>query len=315
MAIVKASQLDFTNKKLSILIYGVPSIGKTTLGLSAPKPLLVDLDKGISRVEPKYRVDTTVVETFEELKKDLTSNDLSAYESIVIDTGGALLDILKPYVMKQEPKNATKGGALSLAGYGAIAREFRDFTDFVKGLNKHIVFIFHASEDKDQDNVTYRLSAEGSTKTKIWESIDLGGFMEVIGRERTINFSANSRSFAKGNNDVNGSYKVPTLSDETNNTFLADLITMYLNKLNQQTEKLNAENEAYDRAMKYADVIGGVDSIDGVNEAYEGLKKVKHALTSKRELFTMLVNEAKQLNLRYSKTDDKFIEVETETKE
>lgn len=307
MAIIKANQLDFSNKKLSILIYGVPSIGKTTLALSAPKTLLIDLDKGISRVEPMYRTDTIVVETFEELKKDLTQNDLKDYETIVIDTGGALLELLKPYVIKQESKNAMRSGALSLAGYGAIARAFKEFTDFVKTLNKHIVYIFHANEDKDGDETTYRLSAEGSTRTRIWESIDLGGFMEVIGKERTINFSANSRSFAKGNNEVNGTYKVPILKDEMKNTFLTDLIKMYLDKLNAQTQQLNEEKSAYDRAMLYADIIKEAQNLDDINGVYDGLKKLKHALTSKVELFNILIKHAKELGMKFDRKADAFI--------
>lgn len=307
MAIYTASQLDFSNKKLSIIVYGVPSIGKTTLGLSAPKPLLVDLDKGISRVEPAYRKDTLIAGSFDELKDDLSKSDLSKYESIVVDTGGALLDLLKPYVIKQDSKNATKGGSLSLAGYGAIGREFKDFADFVKGLGKHIIYIFHASEDRDGDEVKYRLSAEGSTKTKIWESIDLGGFMEISGKDRTINFSANSRSFAKGNHEVNGSYKVPVLSNDSPNTFLSDLIKMYIEKLNDSTKKLNAEKTAYERAMAYKDVIASCETIGDVNDCYDGLKKVKHALTSKKELWTMLTDKAHGLGMAFDKVADKFI--------
>jgi len=307
MAIYKANELDFTNKKISILIYGVPSIGKTTLALSAPKPLLIDLDRGIARVEAEYRKDTLIANSFEEMKNDLTTSDLSDYETIVIDTAGALLELEKAYVIKKEKKNSTKTGSLTLAGYGAIGREFKEFTDFVKGLGKHIVFIFHADEQHDGDEVKYRLSAEGSTKTKIWESIDLGGFMEVTGRERTINFSANSRSFAKGNHNINGSYKIPVLKKGTPNTFLTDLINTYINKLNESTKSLNEAQKKYEKAMKFADVIK--DTKD-VNATYQELKKLDHALTSKRELFTLLTNKAKEFNQVFSMKANAFITVE-----
>ena len=44
-----AEMINETNK-FRVLIAGYPGIGKTTLGLSAPKPLLIDVDFGINRV-------------------------------------------------------------------------------------------------------------------------------------------------------------------------------------------------------------------------------------------------------------------------
>ena len=75
--IVKPSEMKFEGKKLFIIIAGVPGIGKTTLALSAPKPLLIDLDKGVDRVETRYRTDTDVVGSYEELRNDLEKTDLS----------------------------------------------------------------------------------------------------------------------------------------------------------------------------------------------------------------------------------------------
>ena len=88
--IKKPTELNFSGKRLCMIIAGVPGIGKTTLALSAPSPLLIDLDRGVSRVEARYRKDVDEVNTYEELKEDLQNSDLSEYETIVIDTGGKL---------------------------------------------------------------------------------------------------------------------------------------------------------------------------------------------------------------------------------
>lgn len=48
--IVKPEEMDFSGRKIAMIVAGVPGIGKTTLALSAPKPLLIDLDDGVSRV-------------------------------------------------------------------------------------------------------------------------------------------------------------------------------------------------------------------------------------------------------------------------
>ena len=69
--IVKPREMDFSHKKISMIVAGLPGIGKTTLALSSPKPLLIDLDGGVSRVEAKYRADTMEVATYAELKDEI----------------------------------------------------------------------------------------------------------------------------------------------------------------------------------------------------------------------------------------------------
>ena len=57
--IKKPNEVVSTTKKIRILIAGFPGIGKTTLALSAPKPLHIDVDRGVDRVQAKNRKDFT----------------------------------------------------------------------------------------------------------------------------------------------------------------------------------------------------------------------------------------------------------------
>ena len=90
MAIRKPFEMAMGEKKIRMLIAGYPGIGKTTLALSAPKPLLIDVDKGVLRVNARHRTDTADVQTYDELLKDLRPENLTEYETLVIDTGGQL---------------------------------------------------------------------------------------------------------------------------------------------------------------------------------------------------------------------------------
>jgi len=45
--IKKASELTSTTTKIRILIAGYPGVGKSTTALSAPRPLIIDTDRGI----------------------------------------------------------------------------------------------------------------------------------------------------------------------------------------------------------------------------------------------------------------------------
>ena len=64
---------------------------------------------------------------------------------------------------------------------------------------------------------------EGSSKDEVWDDVDIGGFMEVIGKKRTIGFSNCDRYYAKGTYGIHGIYEIPDLSDGRKNTFLTDL--------------------------------------------------------------------------------------------
>ena len=99
--IKKPNEVVANTKKIRLLIAGFPGIGKTTLALSAPKPLHIDVDRGVDRVQAKNRCDFIQPETYEGLLEDL-NGDLSDYETLVFDTGGKLLDLMKPYVIRQE---------------------------------------------------------------------------------------------------------------------------------------------------------------------------------------------------------------------
>ena len=299
----KPSEMNFENKKFAMIISGVAGIGKTTLALSSPKPLFIDLDKGISRVEARFRTDTDEVESFEELKQDLTTTDLSSYETIVIDTGGKLLEMLKKVVIKEDSKNGKRDGNLSLQGYGAIKKKFREFIEFVKSLNKHLIIVFHASEVQLENDLTgLRIRMEGSSRDEVWDDIDIGGFVEMRGKNRTIGFSNCERYYAKGTHSVRGIYEIPYLDNSTKNTFVSDLFKKMKEDLNEEIVLFNK----YKGVMTLKSVIECSSSLNELNEAYERVKNSEHALTSKDELWFALNNRAKELGVKYDKEKGLF---------
>jgi hypothetical protein len=306
--IKKSNQLDFTNKKLKVLIAGYPGIGKTTLALSAPKPLLLDLDNGIDRVEAKYRSDTSIVQSYDELLTDLKNADLSEYETIVVDTGGKLLELMKPKVIQEDVKNGQRDGNLTLKGYGAVSRLFQQFVQQLEKLNKHLVFVFHAKEDKDGDEVRLRIQVEGSTKDSIWQSMDLGGFVEMRGKNRTIGFSNCEKYFAKGTHGINGVFEIADLNTTGKNTFLTDLFTKAIDDLNKEVQSLNEEQELYDESMEKGNraVDGAVDQ-ETLNKAVQTISKLTHGLTSRDELRFKIAEKAKSLGLTWDKTVNKYV--------
>jgi hypothetical protein len=309
MAIKKANELDFSNKKIAMLLTARPGVGKTTLAESASRPLVVDLENGIDRVEACYRGDTSVAnpdipddEKYAEFVKDLTSSDLSGYDTIVIDSLGKLVELMTPVVIKENPINAQRDGkTLSLKGYGAISVKIAEFIKTVKSLNKDILFIAHVTETQDGDIVKTRVNIPGSTKDRIWDDIDVGGYMEFQGNKRVIHFTPTEKYDAKGTHGITGTYEVPTLKSTKqggspkDNHFLTDLFTAIRKDLVDSAESYNSGKSVYDEAMKLAPEAKNAKTVDELNSVCDKIKAVKHGLTSREELGAIVKDKALEL--------------------
>ena len=90
----KPNEIQDGAKKIRILVAGYPGIGKSTLALSAPNPLHIDVDFGIDRIEPRYRKDYIQPASYDEILADLTPEKVKDYDSLVFDTGGKLISLM-----------------------------------------------------------------------------------------------------------------------------------------------------------------------------------------------------------------------------
>lgn len=304
--IKKPSEIVNVENKFRVLVAGYPGIGKTTLGLSAPKPLLIDVDFGINRVMASARKDFIQPESYDELLNDL-KGDLSDYETIVVDTGGKLLDLMKNYVIKNDIKNAKKDGTLSLQGYGAVGREFTRFMNYIYyELRKHCVIIFHAVEEKQDEDTKLRILVEGSTKNTVWQNIELGGFIEMRGDKKTIGFSNCERYFAKSSFGIKGLYNIPELNETTKNDFLTQLFEKANNNIQEESKIFEKERAEYQKVMdKYIPLIDNM-SAETVEEVSNEMIKAEHKLTSKKELSARFSEKLKSLNMQYNKETGKY---------
>lgn len=321
MPIFNAKELDFSGEKISMLLFGRAGIGKTTMAQSAPKPLLVDLERGIGRVESIYRKDVMTTEkrlsdeeTYHSFIYDLTHENLSAYETIIIDSVGKFMDLVTPVVIKENPANGQKDGkTLSQKGYGAISVKFRELTKLVTSLGKHIIWIAHVNEISDGDVIKVRINIPGGTKDKIWDDINLGGYMTYLGKKRIINFTPTEQYDAKGAHGVVGSYEIPELKKkaeggkDSDNHFLTDLFNLYISELNSDRIQMDQDKPIYEEAMKLVPKIEAVQNIDELNAVLEEIRNTKHALTSKEELNSFFQVKVKELGATYDKEAKRYI--------
>ena len=306
--------MSFSDKKLSMILYGSPGLGKTTLALSAPSPVLIDFDRGVSRVKAYHRKTTIMCSTYEEVLEDIRSPEIKDCQTIIIDTGGSFVTYLQDWAMRTNPaQNRQKNGALSLKGFGAVKQEFQRFTNMVRDtMNKNIIYIFHSDEQKDKDgNPMQRLQCEGAARNLVWQPCDLGAYMQMIGNRRVVNFTPTDEFFAKGCYGIDGQREVPTIGLTDKNDFLTRLFDEARANIDAENDAFIPIKEQYDAVMADArEIIAAINTAEEANAAAEILPNLEHALTSKKECSALLNERAKEIGLVWDKTNKKYISSE-----
>lgn len=304
MAIVKPAKMDFSDKNIIMIIQGTPGVGKTTLALSAPDVLLIDADNGMCRVNPTHRKDASICKTFEEVKSDVKAAK-GAYKTIVIDTGGALIDLIKQHILdhpKEYEGAIKKSGGISLQGFGTLKQLFLDFSaDLRKNFN--VVFIFHESKSREDDTTVYEIICEGSAKTLVYQPADLSAHMFISpAGKRMLGFSPTEQYYAKGAYGIKGLVEIPELKDDEPNVFLSNLFDQVRENLKKESEAFAPELEKYNAVMAEAkDMIACVTAPEHVSQCHEAIKKLNHALTSEKEITAMLRARCKELGFVWNK--------------
>ena len=295
-------------KKIRMLIAGYPGIGKSTLALSAPNPLHIDVDFGIDRIEPRYRKAYIQPSSYDEILEDLTPENVKDFDTLVFDTGGKLISLMSLWAIKKDLKYGQRDGSLSLKGYGFVGKEFVRLMDYCfYELQKNIVIVFHATEEKDGDNTRLRIKVEGQTKNNVWEPMDLGGFVEMYGNDRTIGFSNCERYFAKGTRGISGVRKIPALTPTSPNDFLTKLFAEYNAISTKEAEQNAADQTTYEAAMAEGRaIIDTITDADTANAAMPKIKAIKHALTSEKEVGVAFNAKIKACGLFYDKVLKKY---------
>lgn len=302
MPIVKPTEMDFSKKNIIMIMSGLPGTGKTTLALSAPGVLLIDTDEGMARVNPAHRKDASICKTYEEVLADIKAAE-GVYQTIVIDTCGALIEYMKDWAMRTDPKASKKDGGFSLQGYGTIKSEFiRLSAELRKKFN--VIFLFHESMTKNgDDGVFYELVVEGSARTLVYQPADLAAHLFIQNGRRYLGFTPTEQYSAKSAYGIKGLVEVPELKDGDPNDFLTKLFAKVRDNLAAESKSLAPQQEAYEAAMAEVNhIIQFVANPDDVAPAAAKIKAIKHALTSEKEAKDMLKKRVADLGIVWDKT-------------
>lgn len=306
MAIIKPEKMDFSKKNILLIVSGLPGTGKTTLALSAPKVLLIDTDEGLCRVNPAHRKDASICKTYEEILADIKAAE-GNYETIVIDTAGALIEYMKDWAVRNEPKARKNNGGISLQGFGVVKQEFlRLCNELRKKFN--VIFLFHEQIEKNAEDIYYSLVCEGSARTLVYQPADMAAHLFIQNGQRYLGFTPTEQYTAKGAYGVKGIVPIPDLKEGDSNDFLTKLFALIRKNLEQESKQAQGDIAAYNSVMAegktYVEAIG--TPID-VKPTLDIIKKLPHALTSEKELLAMVKVRLAELGITYDAKTKEYV--------
>lgn len=286
---------------IKMMIYAQAGTGKTTLSLSAPKPLLLDFDGGVNRINLSHLegVDIVQVTKWEEIKQLLASpQDLAPYQTIVPDTVGKLLDCIITYKCGlRQPR---------VQDWSGINAEFLWFTKQLASLNKHIIFIAHRDTRKEGDRTVFIPLLREKTYNTIVTDLDLLGYLEMVSekgvQKRILTFDPTDRSEGKNTCLMPAQLNVTTIVDKqgrptaANDFIQREVITRYNAMLSQKHEL----QKAYKNVV--ADLSSRIETIANAEQANEFTKyiaTVQHVGSSKDEGRRLFAAKVKELGLTF----------------
>ena len=299
----KPNELEFVTT-IKMLVYGQPGIGKSTMALSAPNPVLFDFDGGVQRVNVAFQCPTLQVKSWEEALQaleELKGGEVDC-KTIVIDTAGKMLDFMSDYIMRNDSKMRMRDGSLSLKGYGARKVMFQNFLREVAMMGKNIVFVAHEREEKDGETKIVRPEIGGSSASDLMKELDLVGYVQAVGPDRTVYWTPQEKFYAKNTCNLPAWQKIPVIVDANGNvTQQNDTLQKVIGYYEANVKKIEETRKRYNELLEEIEhSIACITDAQSANEFAKNIAKAEIIWDSKVRARDMFKNKVEELKLKWN---------------
>ena len=283
-------------------IYADPGLGKTSLGFTADKAISFDFDRGAHRTGELRRGAVVPVQQWSDIE-NITEQDLAPFNTVVIDTVGAMLESIKTHLLKTA-NNRQQDGALKLKAQGLANMKFKQYINTLLSFGKDVVFIAHASEDQSGDQIIYRPELGGKNRNELYRIADIMGYLTTVttgeGKHaRVISFKPCPTHHAKnagGLGGETGEVWVPDL--KASPTFLADLIKQAKDHINTMTPEQLAAIKAQEDLENYIQSCAEAQYASDLSQLTESIDK-NH--TYYKQMRAALKTRAEEMGCQFDK--------------
>lgn len=183
---IKPHEVSRDLRGYSVLFYGEPKSGKTTIASKFPRSLLLAFEKGYNALPG---VMAYPVNTWGEFKKVLGELKDPAvqerYQTVIVDTADIAYNLCEKYVCTREGVD-TIGDLAYGKGYAMVGSEFDESIRKILQLNYGLILISHATDKNFKD-------ANGNEYQQIVPTLDKRGRLicertcDIIGYSATVN--------------------------------------------------------------------------------------------------------------------------------
>ncbi len=191
---------------------------------------------------------------------------------------------------------------LTLQGYGERKAMFSALIKKISKMGKHLVFVAHRETRQDGDVMRYVPLFGGSNYDSLVTELDLVGYMEAIGRKRTITFDPTSRNDGKNTCNLPSVMDIPTITDEhgnpvaDNNFLTVQVIEPYIRRLKDRI----VDGEKYKAVIELIKSdISAITDADLANDFVARIDDYNHVGSSKEMARSLLKARTDELNLKW----------------
>lgn len=311
MGLIKKSNEIAIQRNVKMMVYGQAGMGKTTLALSAPNPLLLDFDNGVKRVNNAHLDDSVgivQISNWQEVIQLLTQEqaELAAFDTIVVDTIGKMMDFIIAY--------RCNGRQPRVQDWGTINNDFKWFVSSLSQLQKHIIFVAHRDSRKEGDDTVFIPALREKNYNSIVTELDLLGYVEMKNenglQKRTITFDPTSRNDGKNTCQLPGVMVIPNILDQNGqptqaNDFIQKaIIAKYQGMIAVKEEAVKKYNEALEEIRQAVDIMTDAQGANHFLAHISDYKDLGNSiLIFARDLFSKRV---KALGLKYNKETKQY---------